>query len=447
MSAATSFGIVLAALLLAGGGRAGAEPSGPAAEIDAYVSRFASRGGFSGAVLVERAGAVVIEKAYGKADYELGVPNTPDTRFLLASVTKTFTAAAVLHLRDAGKLELDKPVGRHLPDFPHGDRITPRHLLSHSSGLRDFHDLGSFDEIRLGRHTLAELIGRLRGEPLEFEPGSSNRYNNAGYVALALLVERISGRSYEEYLRAHFFGPLGMKDTGLFDRQSIIENRASGYRVGPPPAGLLNAEWFDGSYLVGSGGLYSTLGDLRKWGRAVRDKKVVDVFAEPWPYGWGRRRDDETGLEWIEQTGLLPGFQSCLKVYTNRDAAIVYLGNSQTAAFSRFKNDLETILFELERETFEPPPLAGPPPASYRRFLGRYQHPDAGPFRLALERGHLYLFWEKFDARRYLAPVSADTLYETSEGVFLELHTDDGAPSRVIYRAPWGTVECPGLPE
>jgi CubicO group peptidase (beta-lactamase class C family) len=203
------------------------------------------------AVLVAQNGTILLAKGYGYANIEHRVPNTPQTRFRLASVTKSVTAAAILHLLDAGKLSLDDRVAKYLPDMPHADQITIRHLLTHTSGLQT-----------------AEK------DPLEFTPGEHLNYSNTGYQVLGRIIEKVAGLSYEDYLRAGVFGPLGMQDSGADHYAPISLNRASGYdRDGRD--GYVNAWPGDMGEAFSAGGLYSTVEDLYRFDQALINGKLL----------------------------------------------------------------------------------------------------------------------------------------------------------------------------
>ncbi|MDP9227163.1 MAG: beta-lactamase family protein [Actinomycetota bacterium] len=236
-----------------------------AAKIDAYIRPFVESENFPGAILVARGDDILFSKAYGMANYELKVPNSPRHRFHLASLTKMFTAAAVLLLEEQGKLATSDTVAKFLPDYPNGEKILLEHLLTHTAGVpnADF----SEGEGRV-RYTTEQLVARFKDRPLDFEPGSRTRYSNSNYNLLAYIVEKVSGQSYGDYLKANIFDRLGMKSTlHDGDASALIEDRASG-TVPDGFRGLKNAPWVDWSSKTGSGSLVSTTEDLARFVRA-----------------------------------------------------------------------------------------------------------------------------------------------------------------------------------
>jgi D-alanyl-D-alanine carboxypeptidase len=240
------------------------------ARIEAFLEPYVSSNNFSGVVFVTREGGVLFQETYGKADHELDVPVKPYTRFFIASVTKTFTAAAVLLLKDRGVLELDDAVGDYIEEFPHGDRITVRHLLEHSSGLFNYYALPDYGELsRRFYEGPADVVALVGDEALQFEPGTRRAYNNINYTALAWLIERVSGVSFAEFLRQELLAPLGLHDTGyITDVKELITNLAKSY----DPVGMESfqkSRYYDRSMAVGAGSMYSTASDLARWVEAV----------------------------------------------------------------------------------------------------------------------------------------------------------------------------------
>ena len=229
---------------------------------------------FMGVVLVARGGEVLFHKAYGHANLEWNIPNTPEAKFRLGSVTKQFTAASILLLEERGKLRTADPVNKYLAGGPAAWKgVTLHHLLTHTSGIPSFTGFPEYAEIRKRSHTPEQLVALFRGRPLEFVPGEQYRYNNSGYVLLGYLVEKISGVSYERFVRQNLFEPLGMKDSGYDLSATVIPRRASGYTL--RPNGMVNADYTDMSVPHGAGALYSTTGDLLRWIEGLFGGKVL----------------------------------------------------------------------------------------------------------------------------------------------------------------------------
>lgn len=266
------------------------------ARIETFLTPYVSSNNFSGVVLVAREGDVLFRGTYGKADHELDVPVNPRTRFLIASVTKTFTATAVLLLKDRGVVGLDDPLADYIEEFPHGDRITVRHLLEHKSGLFNYYALPDYREVsRRFYEGPADVVALVGDEELQFEPGARRAYNNINYTALAWLVERVSGVPFAEFLRRELLAPLGLHDTGYTgDPTELTPDLAKSYDpVGME--GFQKSRYYDRSMAVGAGSMYSTAGDLARWvetlaGGGLLSEESLELMLTPqsgvFGYGW-----------------------------------------------------------------------------------------------------------------------------------------------------------------
>src|ERR1044072_950897 len=231
--------------------------------MDTVVRADADRGEFMGAVLVAKDGKVVLDRGYGSANLEWQIPNDGDTRFRLGSLTKQFTATAILLLQERGKLTLTDPVKKWIADAPPAwDKITIRHLLTHTSGIPNFTSFDDYQKQKTLPTTLAAVIARFRDKPLDFQPGEKWNYSNSGYLVLTAIVEKASGQPYAAFLAENIFKPLGMADTGYDSHAAVIPHRASGYA--PGAKGPTNADYIDMSIPQGAGALYSTTHDLLK---------------------------------------------------------------------------------------------------------------------------------------------------------------------------------------
>ena len=243
--------------------------------LEEYLKPFVQTGNLTGSVLVAHKGRVLFRHSYGMANYELQVPNSPETRFHLASVSKAFTAAAILQLQEQGRLSIADPLSRFVPDFPNGGRITLDNLLTHTSGIPDINDISDYDTFARSPHAIQQLVAKFANLPLEFQPGSSYAYSNSNCNLLALVLEKVTGESYGGYLRKHIFDPLGMPDSGHDgDASQLIPMAASGYK----PAGITDYEkapYLDWSNKTGNGSLYSTVDDLYRFDRALNTDAIL----------------------------------------------------------------------------------------------------------------------------------------------------------------------------
>lgn len=288
---------------------------------------------FMGAVLVAREGRILYETACGFAQAEWEVPNTPATRFRIGSVTKQFTAAAFLRLAEEGKLDLDDPAARHVPELPPAwQGITLRHLLNHTSGVPEFSRLPDYADRRRGPLELERSLNRLYAFPLESIPGAKFSYSNAGYILLTHILERVTGRKLAVYLRAQFFDPLGLADTDVDDNGTIVKHRAAGYYR--PKGRLTNAPYINMDVPLGAGALRSTTHDLWRWTEALMGGRVLapaSLTAMTTPglgdYGLGVVVKEVRGRKVIEHGGSIEGFTAHLRYYPATQVTIVILAN------------------------------------------------------------------------------------------------------------------------
>src|SRR5580692_11610396 len=203
------------------------------ARMDQIVQSYVSAKTFMGTVLVARGGEVLLSKGYGMANLEWEIPNSPSTKFRLGSVTKQFTAASILLLQERGKLKVEDPVKKYMPDAPAAwDKITIFHVLTHTSGIPSFTGFADYKQTEPFETTPEKLVALFRDKPLEFAPGEKWNYSNSGYVLLGYLIEKISGQSYASFVKENIFAPLGMKDSGYDSNSQIIHHRAAGYSPG-----------------------------------------------------------------------------------------------------------------------------------------------------------------------------------------------------------------------
>jgi len=252
-----------------------------AADIAALVAKASSSGEFSGVVHIARGDRITWTGAEGEADKSSHVKNTPGTKFNVGSIGKTFTALAVAQLVHAGRLSLDDKVGRFLPDYPNAtvrEQVTVKHLLDMQSGIGDFFGPRYQETDKTRLRTLADYLPLFASEPLHFEPGQKREYSNGGYVVLGLIIEKVGGQPYDEYLGAHVFGPAGMRDTGFFPKSEPAAGRAIGYttRLGNGRRSNFESLPERGS---SAGGVYSTAADLLRFVKAAGTGELVPLEA------------------------------------------------------------------------------------------------------------------------------------------------------------------------
>lgn len=309
-------------------------PGGVAETIDVYMNTLVEARLFSGAILVARNGVVVISKGYGMADWEQGIPNTPQTRFRLASLTKAFTAMAVVMLQGDGKLQVQDPICQYLTDCPAAwQPVTIHHLLTHTSGIPSYTDFMDFEATEMLPTTTDQLMARFRDMPLLFPPGTLYQYSNSGYVLLGRIIERVSGQSYEDFLQERIFAPLQMENTGYDHNAGDIKDQAAGYS-----SVATRASFLDASTLHAAGALYSTLDDMYRWDQALSSEQLIprsdlDALFTPFlnNYGYGWRITTTPERRIINHTGLITGFSNYFARYPDDGVTVIVLSNLESA--------------------------------------------------------------------------------------------------------------------
>jgi CubicO group peptidase (beta-lactamase class C family) len=319
---------------------------------DTYLSKLDKARLFSGSVLIARNGRVLVRKGYGEADRKKHLVNTAQTKFRLASLTKQFTAMAILILQAQGKLNVHDRICTYLSGCPPTwQKITLHHLLTHTSGIPDFGGFPDYLTTQGSPSSPAQTIARFKNKPLDFQPGKTFSYSNSGYVVLGAIIERASGATYEAFLRDNIFVPLQMVNSG-YDHNN--GNLAVGYR----DQTSVPADFVDMSIPYAAGGLYSTVEDLYRWDRALYTDKLIPKnlrdkmftpFAIPkkgglgYGYGWGIGEADNHLL--VSHEGVINGFHGVIARYPNDKTVIIILGNRQDMNLFEMRTQIAKIVF------------------------------------------------------------------------------------------------------
>lgn len=306
---------------------------------DSLLNKLFKPGNPGGAAIVSRSGVVIYKKAFGIADMELNVPMQTEMVFRIGSITKQFTAIAILQLAELGKLSLQDDIKKFIPDYPtHGKTITVEHLLTHTSGIKSYTSMESFSELVRRDMKPEELIDTFKNQPMDFEPGEKWSYNNSGYFLLGFIIEKISGKSYEQYIKENLFTPAGMNNSAYDHPNQIIKNRVKGYQKSDQ--GFENAAYMSMTLPYSAGSLISTVDDLAKWNRAVNSYKLV---SKKWidkahtdfklnngkstRFGYGWLITELQGSRSIDHGGAINGFLSEALYLPGEDVYIAILSN------------------------------------------------------------------------------------------------------------------------
>lgn len=308
------------------------------AKIDSLIQKeFKDSDAPGGVFLVSKKGEIIYEKAFGKSNLELNTDMTVQNVFQIGSMTKQFTAFSILLLESKGKLNIKDPISKYIPDYPNGKSITIHHLLTHTSGIKDFTKMKSISEIAQKEMTPKMMIDFFKNEPVDFNPGEKFDYNNSGYVLLGYLIELVSGETYEDFVKKNIFEKIGMNNSFYATDRKIIKNRAYGYHE--KKDGFVNKTIINYSVPFASGSLMSTVEDMLKWQDAINRYTILDEIhtkklytknklnsGEEFTYGYGWHLKEINGTPTREHGGSIFGFKS-MGVYIP-DADIYVLGFS-----------------------------------------------------------------------------------------------------------------------
>ncbi len=349
-----------------------------AAKVDELLNAHLKNERFNGAVLIAQKGKAIVSKGYGMANFEHNAPVTPQTKFRLASNSKPFTALAIMQLHERGQLNVNDPLSKYLPDYPKGDQFTIHHLLTHTAGIPELLAIPEFRQRYTQPTTFEKTIALFKDKPLDFASGERHRYSNSGYILLGYLIEKVSGKSYDQFLRENIFQPLGMKNSGSDTYRELIPNRAAGYAM--TDNGLVNAEFMDMTHTMGGGSLYSTIEDMYLWDRALYTEKLVKrttldklftPFKDNYAYGWFVETLFKRKV--ITHTGGVQGFRTIIQRFVDDDVCIIVLSNLESADRQATMRDLAAIVFGEKYEVPKVRVIAKVDPRLYDAYAGKYQ--------------------------------------------------------------------------
>lgn len=327
----------------------------PSKNIDKIIlNEFKDKNGPGGVFMVAKNGKIVYEKAFGKANIELDVNLTTKSVFQLGSMTKQFTAIAILILEEQGKLDIQQTVSKYIPDYPSGDSITIHHLLTHTSGIKDFTKMKSLKDIAQKEMTPKMMVDFFKNEPADFKPGEKFDYNNSGYVLLGYIIEIVSGEPYEDFIQKHIFKKVGMNQSRYATDRQIIKQRAYGYQK--KESGYVNKTIINFSVPFASGALMSTISDMLKWQNALNQnillKKETSQKAfikyklnngEEFTYGYGWHIKDLKGTSSREHGGSVFGFKTMGVYIPSEDIYVIGLTNCDCNSPTQLVRDIAEL--------------------------------------------------------------------------------------------------------
>jgi len=337
------------ALLLLLATIAGAQDLSP--KFDEYMDKLAKPNRFIGSVLVARDGKILFSKGYGLANVEFDVPNTPQTKFRLGSITKQFTAAAILLLQERGKLSVRDPICKYFESCPNAwSEVTIHHLLTHTGGIPNFTSFPDYLPKMMTPVTTQEMIGRFKDKPLDFKPGEKWNYSNSGYFLLGYIIEKASGETYESFLQKNIFEPLKLTNTGYDHFDTIMKKRATGYSF--VNGKMMNSLYIDMTQPYSAGSLYSTVEDLFLWNESLYNGKFLSEKSREMMmtpvlngYGYGLGIQTRSNRKVISHGGGINGFSTYIARFADAKLTVVVLRNTDYGSPNpgQISNDLAGI--------------------------------------------------------------------------------------------------------
>ncbi len=339
------------------------------------MENLASSNHFNGVILVAQKNQILLQEAYGTSSFQYDIPMKTNTRFRIGSLTKAFTAMAILLLHKEGNLDIHQTIDGFLPDFKHAHRITIHHLLTNTSGLYNFTESPDYWETTMRKQTgLSDILMSVRDAPLNFEPGEKMAYSNTGYLVLTAIIEKITELSYADFLQKRIFDPLGLLDTGVDDGRTVVKGLATGYTVW---GDIKNAEYVDMSFPLGAYGLYSNAADLFKWARALRNFQLIDEelqrqmfsdFDQGYGYGWFIDSQKQTAGHF----GDINGYVSRLALHLEEQLTVIVLSNINLTPVTKIAGDLQAIV--LNRYESEELVSTKEEPLALESIFGKYSN-------------------------------------------------------------------------
>jgi CubicO group peptidase (beta-lactamase class C family) len=362
---------------------AGLEAAAIEKNVDALMNAHVTVNGFSGTVLLAERGKPLVARGYGYANAEWQIPNTPDTKFRIGSLTKQFTSMLIMQLRERGKVRLEDSVCVYVAPCPAPWKpVTIHHLLTHTSGIPTYTGIAEWRKVNMVPKAIDEMIGFFRDLPLQWTPGEKYAYNNSGYFLLGVVIEKASGKKYEDALEEMILTPLGMTDSGYDWPGTILPRRASGYDG--RGESLHNAPALDMQQPYAAGSLYSTVEDLLEWDQALYTEKLLPEAAKrimwtpalsSYAYGWSVPAPGPTtyGHRRMSHTGGINGFSSVIIRVPDSNVTAIVLSNNETANAGAIGRELLAIYYGQPYTVPAPRMVASVDPALFDQYVGQYE--------------------------------------------------------------------------
>lgn len=401
--------------------------------VDKYLQSAHEAYRFNGTALVYSKGELVLHKGYGYSNFERKLLNNRETQFPILSVSKTITASVILKLQDEGRLSVNDKISKYLPDYPNGDKIKVRHLLTHSSGIYNYTNDISEEDSLISNYPLEKefIVNHFKDKPIKFKPGKHYSYNNSGYFLLGLIIEELSDKPYETVVQEFIFAPLGMSNSG-FDFQALpIEDKAQGYQYWNEGS-IKPYKFYHQSFAYSAGNIYSTTADMLKWGKAtlnndILKEKTWDEAFKPringYAYGW--QTGNYFGNRYVKHSGSYPGHMSEFICYPDEEVIIVLLNN-----FGNYDQNIwatgmgiASILFDLPYDNWAPRKEITLKDESKKKHIGVYRLNNKKKLEVVMEESQLYVLFDHMPNIK-LHPLSENEFYFENYNTTLQFEDD-----------------------
>ncbi|GEM44414.1 serine hydrolase domain-containing protein [Deinococcus cellulosilyticus] len=400
---------------------------------------------FMGDVVIREKGKVIFQQSAGLANVEFEVPNSAETVFEIGSVSKSFTAVAILKLQEQGKLKVTDPLSKFLAGFAYGDQVTLHHLLTHTSGVPSFTSFPGFIETQKQNISQEKIVEMFREKPLEFAPGDHFSYSNSGYTLLGRVIEKASGMPYQQYITEHVLAPLGFKKIAFHSRLDLVKNRASGYVLDGASFRLPEAHNVE---IAGpAGGLFATASELSQWLPSLFEGKLltpesIKAFSAPHvkignepgfsSYGYGVGTGDMFGHQAVSHGGNINGFNAVTVYFPEEKISMTVTSNVEGISSTELVMDLIKTRFDVPVKLPTPRTLVSVPETVLKGYEGSYKaveaplslrfYVHAGMMMLEIPGQGIFQLLPEAEDRFYLSALDSElTFKKTPEGMTLEV--------------------------
>ena len=364
-------------------------------KIDELLTAYASQNKLNGSVLVAQKGKIIYEKGFGYRNAEQKIPNDVNSIFQIGSITKQITAAVIMQLQQEGKLSVKDKLSKYFSGFVNGDKITIENLLTHTSGIHNYTDDSVVMKSDLAKHySQQEMLKLFAGYSPDFEPGMNWRYSNSGYSILGYIIEKVEKKPYEKVVRQRIFQPLLMTNSGFDFTNLSSPNKTKGYfSINPNP---MPAPIMDSTIAYSAGAIYSTVGDLYKWERALYTNKllkpeswktVFTPYKNKYGYGWGI--DSLYGKLLTTHSGGIPGYSSNILRFPQDEAVVIVFDNSSSGAVTAISKNIAAILFNQPYQVPAVRKEISVDTTILKQYIGEYELAPQFIIRVFLEQNAL----------------------------------------------------------